>query len=207
MLPVTKIGPPPLPTRVPRPGPPRLPTTATELSDADVVVVVQAVDVSDIEEVDIVDVVDVVDVVEDAAGLHAPPVPVAFHEGQPSILVVDDDPAMVEFLTMFLGEQYTVYAATTGPEAIAILESLRPDLVISDVGLPGADGYEVAAALKRRPTTRSVPLVFLTSHDAANDLVRGINAGARQYMTKPIEPSVLMAKVARWLGRPIRSPR
>lgn len=172
-VPRARVGPPPLPARATAPSHPE-----PSLED-------QAIELSD----------------EELVAEEAERAPVSSAQGAPTILIVDDDAAMRALLVSVLGAQYTVYAAATGTEAIGMFDWLRPDLVLSDVELPGADGYEVAAALKRNPHTKGVPLAFLTAHGSSFDLIRGINAGARQYLTKPFRPEELLARIAHMLER------
>lgn len=131
----------------------------------------------------------------EALGVASSPVPEVAHAGAKVIVVVEDDADMRGLLVAVFEDLYTVYAAKSGTEAIELFGRVTPSLVISDVRLPGADGYAVAEALKKRFGSRHVPLIFLTAHGTSQDVIRGINAGARHYLTKPISPPDLRARV------------
>jgi putative two-component system response regulator len=112
------------------------------------------------------------------------------------ILVVDDEPAnrkILEQLLVPLG--YTVITAEDGRGALEAFARLQPDLVLLDVNIPKPNGFEVCRQLKNSPATRLVPVVLLTALSATQDRVRGIESGADDFLTKPVELSQLVARV------------
>jgi PAS domain S-box-containing protein len=112
------------------------------------------------------------------------------------ILLVDDTPATLLVLTNLLTEQgYVVNPAEEGALALAFTESVLPDLILLDVRMPGMDGFEVCARLKRNPRTRDIPVIFLTSSDRPDDKVRAFHCGAVDYISKPFEPEEVLARI------------
>ena len=113
-----------------------------------------------------------------------------------TILIVDDEPTNLHLLTSLLRQEYLVRAASTGESALrAAASEPRPDLVLLDVMMPGMDGYAVLEKLREDPATRGIPVVFLTALAEAADEARGLQLGAADYITKPINPVVVLARV------------
>jgi DNA-binding response OmpR family regulator len=114
----------------------------------------------------------------------------------PVIVVAEDDDATRALLVRTLGTKYTVYEARNGQQARELLAVLpTPDLIVSDVMMPGLDGLGLARLTRKDPVLKNVPIILLTAKDHALDVIAGINAGARHYMTKPFKIAELMAKV------------
>jgi DNA-binding response OmpR family regulator/DNA-binding CsgD family transcriptional regulator len=112
------------------------------------------------------------------------------------ILVVDDVPANLSVLLDALaGAGHRVLVAESGESALQLLPNVVPNLVLLDVRLPGIDGFETCARLKRDERWRELPVIFLTSLDDAAEKVRAFAAGAVDYVTKPIEPAEVVARV------------
>ena len=112
------------------------------------------------------------------------------------IIVVDDEPANVRLLTRQLARDgHVVLAATNGEEALDLIAREQPDLVLMDVVMPRRDGYETCRALKENPSTRLIPIVLVTSLSDSADKVRGLEAGADDFLTKPVNTSELLARV------------
>ncbi len=112
------------------------------------------------------------------------------------ILVVDDIESNVRLLEAKLAaEYYEVMAAYDGPTALAIAASEKPDIVLLDVMMPGMDGFDVCRRLKDDPETRHVPVVLVTALDGRADRVAGLEAGADDFLTKPIDDVMLFARV------------
>jgi two-component system cell cycle response regulator len=112
------------------------------------------------------------------------------------ILVVDDIEANVRLLEAKLSaEYYEVLSASDGPTALAMAASERPDIVLLDVMMPGMDGFAVCRRLKDDPDTRHIPVVLLTALDGRADRVTGLEAGADEFLTKPIDDVLLFARV------------
>ena len=113
-----------------------------------------------------------------------------------TILIVDDEPANLSLLTHLLRPEYQVRAANSGESALrAAASEPRPDLVLLDVMMPGMDGYAALARLRENPATRDIPVVFVTAMVDAADEERGLQLGAADYITKPIRPAVVRARV------------
>jgi diguanylate cyclase (GGDEF)-like protein len=113
-------------------------------------------------------------------------------------LVIDDDRNLRKIIATNLElAGYTVVAAKDGPEALAAIDSFEPDLVLLDVMMPMMDGYEVARHIRehRNPTIANVPIIMLTAKSETEDKLRGFEAGADDYMTKPFGPPELLARV------------
>jgi DNA-binding NarL/FixJ family response regulator len=118
------------------------------------------------------------------------------------LLVVDDEPNLLRAVAACLrAERYEVSTARTGQEALLQLAESVPDLIISDIRMPGMDGYKLARQLRGAPRTALVPLIFLTAKDETADRVEGFRAGIDAYLTKPFEPEELIAVVAAILNR------
>jgi len=118
-----------------------------------------------------------------------------------TILVVDDTPENLALLNSLLKDDYKVKIANGGEKALKIAASdLPPDLILLDVMMPGMDGYEVCRRLKREPKTMNIPVIFLTARSEAEDEKKGLELGAADYITKPISPSIVMARVKNHLA-------
>ncbi len=116
--------------------------------------------------------------------------------GKPTILIVDDTPDNITLLCSLLGELYKNKVATSGPRALKIaMSSPPPDLILLDIMMPEMDGYEVCRRLKADPHTRHIPIIFLTAKTQEGDETMGFELGAVDYITKPIVPPILMARV------------
>ena len=112
------------------------------------------------------------------------------------ILVVDDIEANVRLLEAKLSaEYYEVMTASDGPTALAIAAAEKPDIVLLDVMMPGMDGFQVCRRLKDDPETRHIPVVLVTALDGRSDRVAGLEAGADEFLTKPIDDVMLFARV------------
>lgn len=113
-----------------------------------------------------------------------------------TVLVVDDAPANIDLLVSSLKDEYHVKAATRGEKALQIIRSERPpDMILLDVMMPGMDGYEVCRQLKADFTTRHIPIIFITAKIGIEDEIHGFNLGAVDYITKPISPPIVQARV------------
>jgi putative two-component system response regulator len=114
----------------------------------------------------------------------------------PTILAVDDTPGNLSLITGLLKSHYRVKVANSGEKAIRIVHSdLPPDLVLLDVMMPDLDGIEVCRRLKGDPRTQHIPVIFLTAMSKSEDERIGLEAGAVDYITKPISPPILLARV------------
>ena len=114
---------------------------------------------------------------------------------KPKLLIVDDQPVNIQVLHQVFAADYQVFMTTTGEQALALCTSKQPDLVLLDVVMPGLDGYQVCAQLKADPLTRDIPVIFVTAHDDDAAEMRGLDAGAVDFITKPISPKIVQARV------------
>lgn len=118
------------------------------------------------------------------------------------ILVVDDEPDITALVAYHLAKAgYRVSTAANGPDALKAAREERPDIVILDVMLPGASGYDVLAELRRREETRDVGVILLTARREEPDRIRGLSLGADDYLTKPFSPAELALRVNALLRR------
>lgn len=116
--------------------------------------------------------------------------------GRPTILAVDDAAENLQLVTLLLKDKYRVRAANNGERALKIVSATPiADLILLDVDMPGIDGYEVCRRLKAADATREIPVIFLTSRSDVKDEQAGFDVGAVDYITKPISPPILMARV------------
>jgi DNA-binding response OmpR family regulator len=118
--------------------------------------------------------------------------------GPAQVLVVEDAPINVEIVLNLLGQDgsLAMRVARTGTEALEAVRADPPDLILLDIGLPDLDGYAVCERLKTDPTSANIPIIFLTSRDEPEDVVRGFEAGGVDYITKPFEALELQARVS-----------
>ena len=113
-----------------------------------------------------------------------------------TILIVDDVPANLALLVEIFRPYYRTMVATHGDKALEIAASSDPpDLILLDVMMPGRDGYEVCQLLKASPATQSIPVIFVTSMDEEQDEAKGLAMGGVDYVTKPITPAIVIARV------------
>ena len=122
--------------------------------------------------------------------------PAAARAAQERVLVVDDNPANVKLLEDLLGfHGYDVEAVSGGAAALARLRARAPDLLLLDVLMPGMSGYEVCRAVRADPALAMLPVVMVTALDDREERVRGLEAGADDFLSKPINPPELVARV------------
>lgn len=111
------------------------------------------------------------------------------------VLIVDDEPGNIKILANILSDDYTLSVATSGQQALQIAQVQTPDIILLDMVMPEMDGIQVCEVLKITPDTRDIPVIFVTSmSDSANE-ERGLDAGAVDYITKPISPPIVKARV------------
>lgn len=118
---------------------------------------------------------------------------------QKRILLIDDDPDVIELLQLvFKGEEAKVYSAGSGREGLRLLWQVRPDLVILDIMMQDISGWEVCVRIRE---LTDVPVIFLTVLDQQKHVVRGLSLGADDYVSKPVDPSILLARAKALLRR------
>jgi putative two-component system response regulator len=115
---------------------------------------------------------------------------------QRTVLIVDDSPENLVVLGELLCERYKVRAANSGPRALELAQqSPQPDLILLDVMMPRMNGYEVLERLRAAPETRDIPVIFTTAMNATEDEQHGLVLGAVDYLTKPLRPAIVLARV------------
>ncbi len=112
-----------------------------------------------------------------------------------SVLIVDDEIPNIEIMNALLEDDYDTSFATSGHEALETARILLPDLILLDVVMPGMDGFEVCRRLKEEPLLADVPVIFTTGLGDLADEARGLSLGAIDYVTKPVQPVTLRARV------------
>jgi DNA-binding NarL/FixJ family response regulator len=118
------------------------------------------------------------------------------------LLVVDDEARLLRAVAVTLREEgYEVATARSGVEALVRINEAIPDLVISDIRMPGMDGYKLARALRSNARTALTPIIFLTAKDEREDRITGFRTGVDAYLTKPFDPEELLAVIANIIGR------
>jgi DNA-binding response OmpR family regulator len=117
-------------------------------------------------------------------------------------LVVDDDPTICTLVATTLSRNFAVYVADSAQRAMQLLlEIPTPNIVICDVAMPAVDGLQFVKSMRAIPKLAATPVIFLTAKTMAMDVIAGINAGARFYLTKPFNPTQLMEKVMKVTGK------
>ncbi|MDR1946985.1 MAG: response regulator [Desulfovibrio sp.] len=111
------------------------------------------------------------------------------------ILVVDDNIAGLSQINAYLSGSYAVSLAKSGEMALRICRTARPDLILLDIEMPGMDGFETIARLKKNQFTGSIPVIFLTGIHNVETEIKGLDAGARDFITKPVVKSVLLQRI------------
>ena len=118
------------------------------------------------------------------------------------LLVVDDDPGLLRAVAETLrAEGFEVTTARRGADALVCIAESLPDLIVSDIRMPGMDGYELVRNLRASARTKLIPIIFLTAKDETADRIAGFRTGVDAYLTKPFEPDELVAVVANILKR------
>jgi putative two-component system response regulator len=112
-----------------------------------------------------------------------------------TVLVVDDTPDNLALMSGLLKDRYRVKVANNGEKAIAVARAQPPDLILLDIMMPGLSGWEVCEVLKADAATRHVPIIFLTAMSATEDEKRGLEMGAADFIAKPVNPPIVLARV------------
>jgi putative two-component system response regulator len=115
---------------------------------------------------------------------------------RPTLLLVDDTPENLTLMSALLKNLYKVKVANSGEKALnMVMADAKPDLILLDIMMPGMSGYDVIRALKKSPDTSAIPVIFLTAMGSGEDEMAGLALGAADYITKPISPPIVMARV------------
>jgi response regulator RpfG family c-di-GMP phosphodiesterase len=116
--------------------------------------------------------------------------------GKPTIiLVVDDSPDMRTYIREALVQNYTVMEAANGKEGIRLAEEYIPDIIVSDVAMPEADGFELCRTVKKNVATSHIPIILLSVKASADSVIKGLETGVDDYITKPFNPEILKARI------------
>ncbi len=115
-------------------------------------------------------------------------------EKRPAILLVDDEPTNIQLLYDILKQDFELFYAINGKEALDRTTEKRPDLILLDVMMPGMDGYQVCQRLKQDVDTRGIPVIFVTAMSNVSDEAYGLELGAVDYIIKPINPPIVLAR-------------
>ena len=118
-----------------------------------------------------------------------------------TVLVADAEADVLELLSFHLGSSFDVIQAEDGEEALRMALVCRPDVVVLDVRMPKLDGYEVTRLIRQHEPTRETPVILLDTHPERIDTLRGFAVGADDYLTKPLDPARLLARVSEALDR------
>ncbi len=112
-----------------------------------------------------------------------------------TVLIVDDTAANIRVLAGILSEEYEILIATSGKDALHLLEVEKVDLILLDIMMPEMDGYKVCKALKENPQTSKIPVIFVTALNSADAEIKGLHVGAVDFITKPFNNVVVQARV------------
>lgn len=112
-----------------------------------------------------------------------------------TLLLVDDEATNLQVLRNILSDHYRLLFAKDGARALALAQQEQPDLILLDVMMPGMSGHEVCKALKQAPETQAIPVIFVTALSDTDDETRGFDLGAVDYITKPVSPAIVRARV------------
>ena len=111
------------------------------------------------------------------------------------ILIIDDVMVNIQILTDILEDHYKVISTTSGKEGIELAISDSPDLILLDIMMPGLNGYEVCKRLKKDSRTTNIPIIFITAMNEIEDERKGLELGAIDYITKPINPATVEIRI------------
>lgn len=124
-------------------------------------------------------------------------------ERRPKVIIVDDDRDTREMLTLALDlEGYDVSQAANGIRLISSLHVDRPDVILLDVMMSWIDGFELCRSIKKNEEFRDIPVIFISARKTPEDVQKGIEAGAADYFTKPVDIERLMARINEFVHRP-----
>ncbi len=113
------------------------------------------------------------------------------------ILIIDDSPTEQFLLTQILGEgRFEIFTAENGEEGIVRAKDIQPDLILMDIVMPGINGFQATRKLSRDAATKNIPIIMCTTKSQQTDKIWGLRQGALDYVTKPVDGALLLAKIA-----------
>lgn len=124
---------------------------------------------------------------------------------RPKLLIVDDQPTNIRVLHELFREDFDVFMATSGEQALTVCQAQQPDLILLDVVMEGMDGHEVCRRLKADPATRGIPIIFITAQQQESEELLGLELGAVDFISKPINPVIVKARVRTHLTLKLQS--
>lgn len=124
---------------------------------------------------------------------------------RPVILAVDDEPVNLQFISSVLKEDYNVFTATNGYDAISQLRTHMPDLILLDVMMPDIDGFDVCKIIRSDALLADIPIIFQTAFDSHEGQLRGLKFGAIDYITKPLDIELLKLRVQNHIESKLRN--
>ena len=116
---------------------------------------------------------------------------------KPAVLIVDDTPAVAAVIARWLDDEYSVYIANSGLEAIKLAEQVRPEIAVIDILMARPNGFEIAETLRAQATLAALPIIFMTGLARAENALRASQIGAVDVLQKPLDRDVLLATVRR----------
>ena len=114
---------------------------------------------------------------------------------RPIVVIIDDIIINIKIIGACLGDEFLIYSATNGAAGLQLIHEKRPDVILLDVVMPGMDGYEICRRLKSDPDTKDIPIIFVTAQNEVDEEARGLTMGAVDYITKPVVPAIVRARV------------
>lgn len=115
----------------------------------------------------------------------------------PKVLIVDDSPAQLYNLRRLVEQAgHQAVVAATGEQALALAATEHPEVILMDIVMPGMSGYQATRKLSRCDSTRHIPVIFVSTRDAESDRQWGLRQGAREYVTKPVDPAALLTAIS-----------
>ncbi len=125
-------------------------------------------------------------------------------ENMPHVLIIEDEEDILALVHYnFMRNGFRADLTTSGEDGLAMAQQLKPDLILLDLMLPGLDGLEICRRLKEDKATKSIPIIMLTAKGEEEDIVKGLEMGADDYITKPFSPQVLLARAKTVLRRTV----
>jgi len=124
-----------------------------------------------------------------------PTSPPSHDDRRPRLLLVDDEPTNLHVLRQILGDDYRLQFATDGAKALQLAAQQKPDLILLDIMMPELSGYDVCRQLKANPQTQHIPVIFVSALSEVGDEAQGFDAGGVDYITKPVRPPIVRARV------------